>query len=305
MWARRNVRVGRLSVCSCHPRVGATTPSGATHIAVGPVHVEVTHLRVVAFWKHATFRIGDDDLKTVLEVTLVVVVPHVDEVHIDRIVGPLPLDLPHRADVGVLPIACNLVVLGCREPGRSPVNDVAAKRDLALGVHVEVAVIGAVQLELPRVGVGADRNGVRRTVDVPPRTTLVRPRHLVGFQSSDACGRRRHGCVGFIRLHPTSASVVFQHLLQAHLLAGGALPFKAVVVIMQELQVTLVVEAFPRADHIPLWACHAKHCLLKRTVAVQNTFGIGRDVIFRCVLGRGCTCRGEEKGTQAKQAREG
>ena len=154
--ACRHVRVGGLPICTCHPGVGATTSTGTTHIAMGPVHVKVAHLGVVAFGQHAAFRVGDDDLEAVLEVALVVVVADVDEVHVDRVVGPLPLDLPHRADVRVLPISCDLVVLGCGEPCRGPVDDVATERDLAFGVDVEVAVRVAVQLKLPWVRVGAD-----------------------------------------------------------------------------------------------------------------------------------------------------
>ena len=158
MRARRHVRVGGLPICTCHAGVGAATSTRTTHIAVGPVHVEVAHLGVVAVGQHAAFRVGDDDLEAVLEVALVVVVADVDEVHVDRVVGPLPLDLSDRADVRVLPVARDLVVLGRGESCRRPVDDVAAERDLAFGIDVEVAVRVAVQLELPWVRVGADRN---------------------------------------------------------------------------------------------------------------------------------------------------
>ena len=236
---------------------------------------------------------------------MVVVIADVDEVHVDRVVGPLPLDLPHRADVGVLPVARDLVVLGRGESRWGPVDDVAAKRDLTLGIHVEVAVRVAVQLELPWVCVGADRNWLRRAVHVPSCATLVLPGHFVGLQPSDSSGRRHHGGVRFVWLHPTSTRVVFQDLLQPHLLAGGAFSLEAVVVVVEELQVPLVVEAFPSTNHLPLWAGHAEHRFLKRSVAVQNAFGVGRSVENRSVLGRGWTSRGEDEGTQAKQAREG
>ena len=220
---------------------------------------------------------------------MVVVIADVDEVHVHRVVGSLPFDLPHRTDVRVLPIARNLVVLGRWEAGWGPVDDVAAKRDLALGVHVEVAVGVAVQLELPWVCIGTHGNRLRRTVHIPSCATLVRPGHLVRLETSNPSGRRHHGGVGFVRLHPTSTRVVFQHFLQPHFFPSGALPLEAVVVVVQELQVPFVVKAVPSADHLPLRAGHAEHRFLKRSVAVQNAFGVGWGVKDRSVLGVGNT----------------
>ena len=236
---------------------------------------------------------------------MVVVVADVDEVHINRVVRALPFDLPHRADVRVLPVACNLVVLGRWEPCRGPIDDVATEGDLAFGVDVEVAVGVAVQLKLPWVRVGADWNRFRRTVHIPSCPALIGPSHLVGLQSADAGGRRHHRGVRLVGLHPTSTGVVFQHLLHTHFLAGSSFSFEAVMVVVQELQVSLVVKAFPCTHHLPFRTGHSEHRLLERSVAVQNAFGVGRSVKDGGVLGSGHASRGEDEGTQAKQAREG
>ena len=154
------VGVGRFAVSACHARVGSAAPVGSTHVTVCPVHVEVADLGVVAVRKNAALWRGDDDLEAVGEVGLVVVVPHLDEVHVHRILRLLPFDFTHSSDVRVLPVSCDLVVFRSRKARGGPVNHVATERDLSFGVDVKELVFLAVQLKHPRVGLVADGNGL-------------------------------------------------------------------------------------------------------------------------------------------------
>ena len=237
-----------------------------------PVHVEVAHLCVVAIGENATLGISDDDLEAVGEVRLVVVVPHVDEVHVNRILRLLPLDLTNCPDVRVLPVACDLVVLRRGEPGGGPVDDVTAKGDLAFRVDVEELVRVSVEVKGPWIRLVAHCNGVGGTVHIPACAALVGPCHFVGSKAAQS-RRRHHGGVGLVGLHPAAARVVLGNFLETKLLELFPLACKAVLVLAEHRQVAHFIELFPLANHRPLVAGHVQDRFFKRIVAVQDLLG--------------------------------
>ena len=67
----------------------ATATVASADIAVGPVHVEVTHLRVRSVWQIFRILTRDDDLVGVEEIRALVVVANIYEIDEDLVLGDL------------------------------------------------------------------------------------------------------------------------------------------------------------------------------------------------------------------------
>ena len=215
---------------------------------------------------------------------MVVVVTDVNEVDVDRILRLFPFDFTHRADVGVLPVTGDLVVLRRRKSSGCPVDDVAPKRNLSLRVDVEKIVRRAVEVKLPRVGLVAHRDRGRRAIHVPPCAPFVLPCHFVGTQASQP-RRGHHGGVRIVRLHPATARIVLHDLLQTHRLVFCPLGVKAVVIVVQKREVAHFVKILPSTHDGPFVSRHFKHGFFKRRIAVDDLLrGAG---ILKVPLGRG------------------